>query len=593
MKFRVLMALVSVVLLGVFAQSAAAALGPAEPLSAVDANSTDDVRTHIDAAGNATTIWSNQEDSFSAFDLLTRTRTSSGGWTEAQMISDFRAVGDFDVAFSSNGHVIVTWTETNMSIWAVRRSPAGVWSDPVQVQAAEGVSTQRAAQVAVDPQGNGVIAWRDERPDPIYQVAAFSYFSTNTGSWSTPDEIDEAYSGEGIDVIYDNAGSFVSVWHSQGTPGFVKSSSRPVGEIAAWTTPAVVHADPSGSYRAAIAADASGNVTIAWGQYVVLPDPPYSEVQFWASHRAPGGPFDGPHVVAGTGSNLDNGMTQRPLLFAHPDGKFTAGWVNGPDGAKEFLTSTWSTNDVWSSPVPVGTSDVSIDSLVGAVDANGLKTFAWRSLDSDDDTRIQLRTQDAAGVFGSEETLALRAAPDTSPSFPSVSAAGNGAASVAWRANETQNTAPARIWARYSAPAPAAQPPVSPTSPQIGRVTISPKKVYRTARVKGSKKKRRTAGKVQFSLSEPATVTLEFQLRTSGRQVNGKCVKKSRKNTRRRACERVSPWGKPITSAAGTGASSINFSAKRLRKGNYYVIVKATAPSGATATPVRAKLTVG
>lgn len=593
MKFRVLMAFVSVSLLAVLAQPAAAALGPAEPLSAVSANSTDDARTNIDAAGNATTIWKNKETAPAGFDLLTRTRKSSGGWTAAEPISDAHSVGDFDVAFSKNGHVIVTWTEADMSIWAARRSPTGIWSDPEQVQAAEGVSTARAAQVAVDPQGNGVIAWRDERADPIFQVAAFSYFSTNTGLWSTPEEIDEANSGVGIDVIYDNVGSFVAVWHSEGDPGFVKSASRPIGDLALWSLPGIILQTTSPSYRPAIAADSAGNVTIAWGQFIPLPDPPHSEIRFQAAHRAPGGLFAGPFTVSDSGSNLDNGMTQRPLLFAHPDGKFTAGWVSGPDGAKEFLTSTWTINDGWSSPVPVGTSDVSIDNLVGAVDANGLKTFAWRSLDSDDDIRIQLRTQDAAGVFGSEETLALRAAPDTSPAFPSVSAAGNGAASVVWRANETQNSAPARIWARYSAPAPAAQPPVAPTSPQIGRVTISPKKVYRTARVRGSKKKRKTSGKVQFSLSEPATVTLEFQLRTSGRQVNGKCVRKSRKNTRRRACERVSPWGKPISSPAGTGASSIDFSAKRLRKGNYYVIVKATAPSGATATPVRAKMTVG
>lgn len=595
MKFRVLMASVAALLLGVSAQSAAAALGPAEPLSAVDIDATNEVRTHTDALGKATAIWMSQEDALSGIDLLTRTRSSSGGWSGSEEITDNRSVEFFDVAFSANGHSIVAWSESDMSIWSVRRSPSGIWSDPVEVQEGESVSLQRTLQVAVDPQGNGVIAYRDERPDPLDQVAAYSYFSANTGLWTAPDEIDETFGGDGIDVIYDNIGNFVAIWHSLGTPGFIKSSSRPAGDITVWSPPAEVIASSFPSYRPAIAADPAGNVMVVWGQHQSLPDPPYASLQVWYSHRGAGGAFSAPDVLYGSGSNFDDSLTQRPLLFAHADGKMTAGWVHGAGGGKDFLTSTWTTDDVWGGPDPVGSSDFEVESLVGAVDANGLKTFAWRSTETDDDTAIHLRTQDVAGAFGAPEILMQRGTPDESPSFPSVSAAGDGAAAVAWRASETPNSPPVRIWARYSAPVLAATPPPAllPTRPRIGRVTVSPKKLYRTVRVKGSRKKRKTSADVQFSLSEPAMVTLEFQYRTQGRLIGGQCVKKSRKNIRRRSCERVSAWGMPVSAPAGIGASAISFSARKLRKGNYYVIVNATSPTGATATPVREKMTVG
>ena len=131
------------------------------------------------------------------------------------------------------------------------------------------------------------------------------------------------------------------------------------------------------------------------------------------------------------------------------------------------------------------------------------------------------------------------------------------------------------------------------TTPAIGTVRILPKKIYRKARARGSKKKRKTAAKVMFSLSEPADVTFTLAFRISGRQVGGKCVRVSKRNIRRRACELVVPWGKTIAAGRQSGAASVPFTSRGLRNGNYYLTVNAVSPTGQTAVPKRAKLTIG
>ena len=95
------------------------------------------------------------------------------------------------------------------------------------------------------------------------------------------------------------------------------------------------------------------------------------------------------------------------------------------------------------------------------------------------------------------------------------------------------------------------------------------------------------AGKIAYTLSKEATVTLKLAKAKKGRRVKGRCVAQTRKNRRRPSCRR---YATVLAGIAGPGAGGANTlalpkpSGRQLRKGRYRLTLTADDATGAKVT---------
>lgn len=149
-------------------------------------------------------------------------------------------------------------------------------------------------------------------------------------------------------------------------------------------------------------------------------------------------------------------------------------------------------------------------------------------------------------------------------------------------------------------PAPGPKPPPK-SAPVIGGVKESAsswRESNAPARVSTVKKRVPTGTTFGFTLDQPATVTLAFKAKATGRKVNGKCVAQTQGNRHKPRCSRVNIAGKFVF-AAHAGTNSVRFAgrvsaSRKLRPGRYTLEIvavnderKASAPKTLTFTIVK------
>jgi DNA-binding beta-propeller fold protein YncE len=122
----------------------------------------------------------------------------------------------------------------------------------------------------------------------------------------------------------------------------------------------------------------------------------------------------------------------------------------------------------------------------------------------------------------------------------------------------------------------------------LSRYSISPRSFVATrsgpsARsAKRKKKRKKSGGKVSFRLNEAASVTFKVKQRVRGRRdKRGRCVKRTRKNRKKRKCIRVVTLRGGFTRAGAAGANSFRFTGRlrkrTLRPGRYLLVATPTA----------------
>lgn len=552
--------------------------------------------------GLAVVYWNGQGGVPPATGILARFRApSSADWLPIEAVTGSGGASlDFDMAIADDGRAIAAWaTSAQKEIWASYRTAAGVWGTAFMVRDDAPDSLGRAVQVAIDATGNSVVAWRETTATPGTQTVFARYRSAMTGVWSGVDTVsdEDFFAGNGLDMEVDSNGSFIAAWQGSGLNS-IDVATRTPGDGGTWTGPVTPDTSlpnhPSGPPK--IATDGAGNAAIAWAKYVPNFDPPDDGEVLWVVERLSGGAWSDADVVSGGDVAVDTTGNPRPQLAYDGSGLLTAAWVNGEGTTdNEFLSARQTAPGVWALSETIDDDPGEIESISMDVDAAGNAIAAWRSISPANIYRVELSTQSSSGDWSGPSTQAESTPPSQSAEFPSVAAGGDGGAAASWNAQEVNNVAPTVTFARYSAPIPppSTAPPALATTPALGTIRILPKKIFRKARVRGSKKKRKTAAKILFSLSEPADVTFTLALRIKGRVVGGKCVRATKRNARRRSCELVVPWGKPIVVGRLSGAASVPFTSRGLRNGNYYLTVNAVAPTGQVAVPKRVKLTIG
>ena len=94
-------------------------------------------------------------------------------------------------------------------------------------------------------------------------------------------------------------------------------------------------------------------------------------------------------------------------------------------------------------------------------------------------------------------------------------------------------------------------------------------------------------GKVSYSLTEAATVSLRVEKKSKGRKVGKKCVKQTQGNRAKKACSRFTPVGGAFSGAGTVGSHQVAIP-RKLKPGSYRLTLTATDAAGNVTTQVMA-----
>ena len=134
-------------------------------------------------------------------------------------------------------------------------------------------------------------------------------------------------------------------------------------------------------------------------------------------------------------------------------------------------------------------------------------------------------------------------------------------------------------------PAPPPPPPVEEEAPDLGALRVEPPRFRLGTRLPRLLPSARRGAQIRFTLSEPASVRLEFAVRRTGRRVGGRCLKPTRARRSRPRCFRYVRVPPALTFAGHSGLNRVRFhgrlTARRsLKPGRHRVTARATDAAG-------------
>jgi hypothetical protein len=216
----------------------------------------------VDANGNAVFVWERWDGTNERIQARTLSAVGTRGSTQTLSAAGGDAIYP-QVAVDPNGNAVFAWERccydatNNQRIQARVRSAVGILSS-TQTLSAVGQSAS-SAQVAVDPNGNAVLAWigSDGRIQARARSAAGTLSSTQTLS-------DPGYGAFYPQVGVDRSGNAVFLW--QRTVGFWNGVQTRARSAAGTLSPTQTLGDTGTAIPlvAQLAVDPQGNAVVVW-----------------------------------------------------------------------------------------------------------------------------------------------------------------------------------------------------------------------------------------------------------------------------------------------------------------------------------------
>lgn len=232
----------------------------------------------VSVGGDGTFLVAWQHTPVSGFPAIWATRYQPGvGWSGPLQISDGSS-GAYYPALASDGYgnALLAWEQLGTlgyyEIRACRYGAAGAWSAPV-VLGTSAASHNFTPRVAMDPAGNGMVAW-NRAVDITNGPSAVCAVAYRAGSgWQVTGSVPSLQSGvEGLDDAYGCSLAMSSAGAVLGWAETLNNTNyRPYARIwnpttGTWSAAATVSAALDGSVPE-VGIDANGKVHAAWIQY--------------------------------------------------------------------------------------------------------------------------------------------------------------------------------------------------------------------------------------------------------------------------------------------------------------------------------------
>jgi len=220
----------------------------------------------MDANGNATAVWSQR---LSGQHSILSSRYAAGvGWGMPVLIEtdDTGNAHDAQVAVNPNGDAVAVWRQDDgsplPSIWS-NRYTAGVGWDVAELIEADDSGPAVYPQVAIDPNGNAVAAWRHW--DGIRYNIWSNRYAAGAG-WGLA-ELLETADGAALDqqvTVHPN-GNAVAVWKQRGSNEDNIWSNRYTAG-AGWGGAQLLETNERRAFGPQVTADPNGDALVVWHQ---------------------------------------------------------------------------------------------------------------------------------------------------------------------------------------------------------------------------------------------------------------------------------------------------------------------------------------
>ncbi|MCW2738928.1 PKD domain-containing protein [Nocardioides sp.] len=342
----------------------------------------------VDPAGNATAVWRRVEADRSV--VQAATRPAGGAWSapvdlSTDTVVDPTQLPDFpQVAVDATGTVTATWSHfeaNSYTVQAAARATDGTWTTPVDLSAP--ATSARTTDVAVDPAGNATATW----------VAGSSVQAASraaAGAWTAPVELSgTAGLRANPRIVVDPVGNATAVWGSFAGGSYgVQTASRPLG--GTWTAPLDL-ARGEVFDTPALAVDHRGTTTAVWQSH---------DGSGWivtSATREVGAPWGKAVALSPTGPD-----SWDPQVTVDPAGNATALWSRADEDGRVVQAARRPAGGSWSEPVDLTVGGDAWHPQV-AVDPAGNATTAWSRHDGKS-WIVQARGLDAAGPVVTEIT---------------------------------------------------------------------------------------------------------------------------------------------------------------------------------------------
>jgi len=261
--------------------AASSAWGVAQSIETVTGSTGDAVTPQVamNSAGNGIAVWRQFEGT--QYHIMANTYTAGVGWGTAQAIES--NAGDAiapQVALDSGGNAIAVWRQADgaqINVW-VNRYAAGAWgATPQSFVPTDTVTTDTgdaaAPQVAVDPDGDGIVVWQQQQTpttstvNPPNDVWA-THYSAASSSWDPTPRLLETASGNAINprIAMDDTGNGLAVWQQTDGARYNIWASRYAAGTG-WATAQLIETDDTGNALVPqIAVNQAGNGIATWEQ---------------------------------------------------------------------------------------------------------------------------------------------------------------------------------------------------------------------------------------------------------------------------------------------------------------------------------------
>jgi PKD domain len=551
----------------------------------------DDVE--FDGAGNATVVFT-RYSSGSQHTLEVVQRPAGQAFGEPVVLAGPGApIGDGRIAVAANGAAVAAWRRDNRAE-AAYRPAGGAFAVHGFVSAAGGTISGIPA-VAIDPDGNALVAWARNassmtRTEVAYRPAGGTFDSS-------PDPVSGAGSQGDVSAGFDRSGDAVVVWQDFTTDYVVTGAfrSKTLGSFG----PVQVISGPGGrSPQLEVAPD--GEALAFW----------HRNGTFELAVSPPGGASFGPGETVATGAGSQTKLAMNPagkamLVWARLDGStwrlegrprppggplgpvkeidsgqrfgFTTSAALDHDGNGVLVYTKWRGSNSGpedlraagydAAPPRLGEVSVPAGGLAGqALSFSAAATDVWSAVS------FAWSFGDGGSSSGPSAEHAYAVPANYAVGVTATDALGNG----------TSATRDLRI----SGGADGTDPDVSGLSMLRRRFAVAPAPTPLSARRRRAKR----GTEFRFTLSEPAQVRIAIQRARPGRRVGARCRRPNRANRKRRKCTRYQARG-ALVRASAQGANRVAFSGRigrrALKRGRYRATVTATDAAGNVSSPER------
>lgn len=249
-------------------RAAGAAWQPAVVLSDPNRNSPYGTSVAIDAAGNVAAVWVTAGPAYGTMMVMASFRhAATGTWESPVALAGPFVDADPQVAMDASGNMVAVWVATRFdgknateSVEASFRPAGGSWT-PSPTVLSTPTNLVYDLQVAIDPAGNALAAWIQDRPgEPTYVRSAL--LRAGSASWEPTTDVTQPQAGDslsGLRLALDPAGNAVAAWTSLS----VRAALRPAAS-GAWQPAYDFHSPASGAHAVDVAMDRQGNALAVW-----------------------------------------------------------------------------------------------------------------------------------------------------------------------------------------------------------------------------------------------------------------------------------------------------------------------------------------